>query len=174
MGPCFNIKTVFSGIGILIITTRQWLYLYNGNPYTDKRARLFWDDPGNGLHFQIFFHIEAETKWPSFRRRRFQIHFFFNENVWILIKISLKFVPRGPINNIHALVQVMAWHRSGDKTLSTVSGLHAAIGRKGHSLPGYPGWMTEIQWQITGSKGPFGPLPWDGKKGAFHFANNKN
>ena len=29
---------------------------------------------------------------------------FFNENVWILIKISLKFVPKGPINNIPALV----------------------------------------------------------------------
>ena len=30
--------------------------------------------------------------------------FFFNENVWIPIKIPLKFVPKGPINNIPALV----------------------------------------------------------------------
>ena len=43
---------------------------------------------------------------------------FFNENVWIPIKISLKFVPKGPINNIPALVQIMAWHRPGDKPLS--------------------------------------------------------
>ena len=43
---------------------------------------------------------------------------FFNENIWILIKISLKFVPKGPINNIPALVQIMAWHRPGDKPLS--------------------------------------------------------
>ena len=41
-----------------------------------------------------------------------------NENVWILIKISLKFVPKGPINNIPALVQIMAWRRPGDKPLS--------------------------------------------------------
>ena len=34
--------------------------------------------------------------------------FFLNENVLILIKISLKFLPKGPINNIPALVQVMA------------------------------------------------------------------
>ena len=27
-----------------------------------------------------------------------------NENVWITIKNSLKFVPKGPINNIPALV----------------------------------------------------------------------
>ena len=32
---------------------------------------------------------------------------FVNENVWILIKISLKFFPKGPINNIPALVQIM-------------------------------------------------------------------
>ena len=34
------------------------------------------------------------------------------------LQISLKFVPKGPINNIPALVQVMAWHRTGDKPLS--------------------------------------------------------
>ena len=43
---------------------------------------------------------------------------FLNENVWISIKISLKFVPRGPINNIPALVQIMVWRRPGDKPLS--------------------------------------------------------
>ena len=41
-----------------------------------------------------------------------------NENAWIPIKISLKFVPQGPINNIPALVQIMAWRRPGDKPLS--------------------------------------------------------
>ena len=43
---------------------------------------------------------------------------FLDENLWILIKISLKFVPKGPINNILALVQIMAWRRPGDKPLS--------------------------------------------------------
>ena len=43
---------------------------------------------------------------------------FLNENVWISINISLMFVPRGPINNIPTLVQVMAWRRPGDKPLS--------------------------------------------------------
>ena len=43
---------------------------------------------------------------------------FSNKNVWISIKISLKFVARGPINNIPALVQIMAWRRPGDKPLS--------------------------------------------------------
>ena len=43
---------------------------------------------------------------------------FLNDNVRILIKISPKFVPEGPINNIPALVQIMAWRRPGDKPLS--------------------------------------------------------
>ena len=43
---------------------------------------------------------------------------FLNENILIPIKISLKFVPKGSINNIPALVQIMAWRRPGDKPLS--------------------------------------------------------
>ena len=31
---------------------------------------------------------------------------FLNENIWISIKISLKFVPKGPINNIPALASL--------------------------------------------------------------------
>ena len=31
-------------------------------------------------------------------------YIFLNENVYILNKISLKFIPKGPINNIPALV----------------------------------------------------------------------
>ena len=43
---------------------------------------------------------------------------FLNENAWILIDIPLMFVPKGQINNIPALVWIMAWRRPGDKPLS--------------------------------------------------------
>ena len=43
---------------------------------------------------------------------------FLHENVWISIKISLKFVPKSPINNIPALGQIMACHPLGGKPLS--------------------------------------------------------
>ena len=43
---------------------------------------------------------------------------FLNVNVWISIRISLKFVSRCPINNSPALVWIMAWHRPGNKPLS--------------------------------------------------------
>ena len=40
---------------------------------------------------------------------------FLNENDRIPIWISLKFVPKSPIDNKPALVQVMAWCRTGNK-----------------------------------------------------------
>ena len=43
---------------------------------------------------------------------------FLNKKFCISIRFSLKFVPKGPIDNKSALVQVMAWHRTGDKPLS--------------------------------------------------------
>ena len=43
---------------------------------------------------------------------------FLDENVWILLKISLKFVPKVRNNDIPALVQIVAWRRPSDKPLS--------------------------------------------------------
>ena len=45
-------------------------------------------------------------------------HIFYSENVWFSIEVSLKFLPKCPINNISALVQIVAWRRPGDKPLS--------------------------------------------------------
>ena len=44
-------------------------------------------------------------------------YIFVNENVWISLKISLKSVPKIRINNIPALVLIMAWCRPGDRPL---------------------------------------------------------
>ena len=43
---------------------------------------------------------------------------FVNEKFCILIKISLKFIPKGPIDNNPELVYIMAWRRIGDMLLS--------------------------------------------------------
>ena len=43
---------------------------------------------------------------------------FLNENLCILMQISLRFFLKGPINNTPALVQTMAWHWTGGKPLS--------------------------------------------------------
>ena len=75
-------------------------------------SQISWDETGPELN--------------SLRPRQNRRHFpddifkwiFLNENVWISIKMSLRFVPKVPINNIPTLVQIMAWRRSGDKPLS--------------------------------------------------------
>ena len=62
----------------------------------------------------------GRDKWTPFRRRHVQDFkcIFVKENVWIPIEISLKFVPKGSINNNPALFQIMAWRRRGDKPVS--------------------------------------------------------
>ena len=81
--------------------------------------------------------------------------FFLNENVWIYITISLKFVPKGLINNIPALVQIMAWRRPGDKPLSEPM----MVSLLTHICVTRPQW---VNWQqaITGSGSGFSPNGW--------------
>ena len=68
-----------------------------------------------------------------------------NENVWITIKISLKFVPKGPINNIPALVQIMAWRRLGDKPLSEPMLVSLLM----HICVTRPQWVnTNLKWPL--------------------------
>ena len=89
-------------------------------------------------------HIRISYSVNTLRPRQNGRHFaddifkgiFLNKNAWIPIKISLKFVPQGPIKNIPALVQIMAWRRPGDKPLSgpMMVGLTTHI------------WVTRPQW----------------------------
>ena len=44
-------------------------------------------------------------------------YIFVNEKDRIPIHISLKYIPRSPVDNKPALLQVMAWRRIGDKPL---------------------------------------------------------
>ena len=70
--------------------------------------------------------IHMYMKFNTLKPRQNGLHFaddsfkcsFLNENTSVPIDISLKFVPEGRINNIPALVQIMAWRRLADKPLS--------------------------------------------------------
>ena len=57
------------------------------------------------------------TKWLPFWQMTFPNEFFLNENGRISIEIPLKFVPKNPIDNKPALVQIMAWCWPGNKPL---------------------------------------------------------
>ena len=101
--------------------SRQWLQCIQYFLCSNDFAKFWSNAPDVGLFHKVF-----KTCLNSLRPRQNGRHFaddileciFLNENVWISLEISLKFVPEVRINNIPALVQIMAWRRTGDKPLS--------------------------------------------------------
>ena len=69
-----------------------------------------------------FYHSHFNTLRPKQTYRLFAEDIFkcifLNKNVWISLKILLKFAPAVWINDIPALVQIMAWRWPGDNPLS--------------------------------------------------------
>ena len=63
------------------------------------------------------YHIRPRQNGRHFTDNTFKC-ISLNKDAWILIKMPLKFVPKGPNNNIPALVQIIAWRRPGAKPLS--------------------------------------------------------
>ena len=100
---CWNFPLTVPGIGIESRVTRARL-----------RYTRYYLTPG----ICSLTNSSPWTKWLPFHRRCFQCIFFLNEKFCIQIKISLKFVPKGPIDNNLALLKKMAWRRTGDKPLS--------------------------------------------------------
>ena len=84
---------------------------------------------------------------------------FLNENVGVSNNISLKFVHKGPINNIPALVQMMAWRRPGDKPLSEPMIVRLPT----HICVTRPQWVKLVWrwWFYIASSITYGNLPMD-------------
>ena len=82
---------------------------------------------------------------------------FLNENISILIKISLNFVPKGRINNIPSLVQIMAWcwqvtNHYLNQWWLVYWRIYALLGLNELTLlvlrPKYSMWTWSIQWLL--------------------------
>ena len=95
---CLNLPGIRT---MLLHSITPLVSVHKPNPGVFQYSIKSWRPRQSGRHFPD----------DTFKR------IFLNENVWISIKISLNCVPRGPINNIPALVQIMAWRRPGDKPL---------------------------------------------------------
>ena len=91
----------------------------------------------------------GRDKMAAFFQMKFQMD-FLEWNIWILINISPKFVPRGPINNITALVQIMARRRPGNKPLFEPMMVCVLT----HICMTRPQWVNELMpWHLwTGNK----------------------
>ena len=92
-------------------------------PYWQLGITQTNDEP---IHWRKHMHHLAIMCVNTLRLKQICRHFaygilkciFLYENARISLKIWLKFVPKDRINNILALVQIMAWRRPGDKPLS--------------------------------------------------------
>ena len=63
------------------------------------------------------------------------------KSFYLLIKISLKFVAKGPVDNKWALVKIMAWRRIGNKPLSEPMLTRFTDSTRGR-------WAVLIYWQF--------------------------
>ena len=98
----------------------EWLGCHINTRRMDK-LRDWWTDTNGHLQVKTTTLWLKRMKINTLRQRwkdKFFKCIFLNKNVWISITISLKFVPKGPIENMPALVQIMAWRRPGDEPLS--------------------------------------------------------
>ena len=112
-----------------------------------------WTDLINPIPVALAYqssHWWLNTLRPRQNGRHFADDMFkciiLNENVWILIEISLKFVPKGSINNNPALFQIMAWRRPGDKPLSKPR----MISLPTHICVTRPQWVNDPWYLTTG------------------------
>ena len=97
----------------------------HGSPWAKNSppSTAYWKvrskQPGN-IHQDTWGHLTHWNlnKMADIWQKNIFKYIFLYENCHIKIKISLKCVPKGPINNEPALVQIMAWCLFGTKPLS--------------------------------------------------------
>ena len=131
--PCFQLLTVqwgavikqsivtpyciqsvnYAAASIGMIPVLYWLDMIGLLDHRNLNIVKSWEPNMNPcFHGHRDLDIEAETKWRMTHR-----WLFIKKNIFVLIQISLKFVPRDPIYNKLSLVQIMDWHRTGDMLL---------------------------------------------------------
>ena len=118
-------------------------------PYCKFTTQVLAPNSGTSLDASCrcwFNLIDLNTLRPRQNGRHFPDDIFkwifLNENVWISIEMSWKFVPSGPISNIPALVQIMAWRQPGNKPLSE----QMMVSLPTHICVARPQWVKVSVW----------------------------
>ena len=116
-----QISSDFHAKGDPLTNVHHWFTQWLG---TEQGHAITWTSCNIPIYWRM--NLWNLDELNTLRPRQHERHFpddvlnciLLNENVWISIKFSRKFVPKGPNDNIPALVQIMAWHLPGDKPLS--------------------------------------------------------
>ena len=103
---------------LVIVVTLICVYVFNHTVETIQKRIMLWQYqlrvcvcPVERFHFDK---LRPIKKFRHFADDIFKC-VFLNENIWISLKMSLKFVPKFRIYKIQAFVQIMVWRRQGDK-----------------------------------------------------------
>ena len=138
----------------------QYVNIGSGDGLVLTDHYLNWCSSG----FMMLYGVTRDQWVNTLRPRQDGCHFaddifmciFVNENCCILIKFSLKYVRKGPIDNNPALVQIMAWHWSGDKPLSepmmVILLMHLCVTR--------PQWVSNDMYVVVGTDLGYEQLKW--------------
>ena len=119
MALSFSLYILASTVHLVHFFNKQiCITLYSGNSWPGMICtRVLQCSKTSGEWTILFTHWGRDEMDKHFVDDIFKF-IFFNENFWISIRISIKCFPKGPIENIPALVQIMAWRHPGDKPLS--------------------------------------------------------
>ena len=115
--------------GLITITSLFWsAIIMSSIPqacYTNSRGRWRLHSWQMSHHDESIWYHVAQQWLNTLRSEQNGCHWahdifsciFLNKNACVMIKISLKFIPKGSIDSKSALVQVMAWYLAGTKPL---------------------------------------------------------
>ena len=88
----------------------------------------------------------GRDKMAAFSQTTFSNAFSLIKMFEFRLQFQLKYVPKGPINNIPTLFQIMAWCRSGDKLLSE----SMLVSLPTHICVTRPQWVNNVLYRIQG------------------------
>ena len=94
------------------------------------------------------YHIETDKNGHHFADDIFK-RIFFDDNFLILNKLSLKYIHHDLIDNLAALVQIMAWRQTGDRPLSEAMSVYFTDAYMRHSTSMSYSFGTILRWNFS-------------------------
>ena len=110
--PSHYLKQCWIIVNWTLRSKLQWNFSRNSNIFIEENPfqNVVWKMVAILSRPQCVNTSRLRQNWRNFADDIIKL-IFLTENIWISLRISLKFVPEVRINNNPALVQIMAWCR---------------------------------------------------------------
>ena len=136
--PCYNWPFCSLTITCATVTQKSLIiYAQVQTKFSQQTKCRYYIRFPNSCNINI---LKPRWNWHHFAYDIF--NWFFNENVLISIKIPLALIPKGQINNIPVLVEIMAWRRPDDKPLAGPMTVRSLT----YMCVTQPQWVKHLVW----------------------------